>query len=69
MGQDDTASNGTRPDTAPARLAGAVLAEEAKRQEEQAARSADVVLPDDLLPGVGAEPMGLRETLRAGGRR
>ena len=67
MGQDDTASNGTRPDTAPARLAGAVLAEEAKRQQVQAERSADVVLPDDLLPGVDAEPMGLRETLRSGG--
>ena len=67
MGQDDTASNGTRPDTAPARLAGAVLAEEAKRQQVQADRSADVVLPDDLLPGVDAEPMGLRETLRSGG--
>ncbi|MET0666872.1 MAG: MFS transporter, partial [Acidimicrobiales bacterium] len=67
MGQDDTASNGTRPDTAPAKLAGAVLAEEAKRQQVQAERSADVVLPDDLLPGVDAEPMGLRETLRSGG--
>ena len=25
------------------------------------------MLPDDLLPGVGAEPMPMRETLRAGG--
>jgi ABC-type branched-subunit amino acid transport system ATPase component/sugar phosphate permease len=44
-----------------------VLAEEAKRQEEQAARSQVTVLPDDLLPGVGQEPMPLRTTLRAGG--
>ena len=54
-------------DTDPAVLAAAVLAEEAKRQEEQAARSEVIVLPDDLLPGVGAEQMPLGETLRAGG--
>jgi ABC-type branched-subunit amino acid transport system ATPase component/predicted MFS family arabinose efflux permease len=51
----------------PAALAGAVLAEEARRQEDQAARSAVTILPDDLLPGVGQAQMGLRETLRAGG--
>lgn len=51
----------------PASLAAAVLEEEAKRQEEQAARSAPVVLPDDLLPGVGTEPLRLRDTLRQGG--
>jgi ABC-type branched-subunit amino acid transport system ATPase component/sugar phosphate permease len=51
----------------PAALAAAVLAEEAKRQEEQAARSEVTVLPDDLLPGVGAEPMSLRETIKVGG--
>ena len=54
-------------DEDPAALAAAVLAEEAERQEAQAARSAVTVLPDDLLPGVGAEPMPMRETLRAGG--
>jgi len=54
-------------DADPAVLAAAVLAEEAKRQEEQAARSEVIVLPDDLLPGVGAQQMPLRETLRAGG--
>ena len=52
----------------PASLAAAVLAEEAKRQDEQAERSAQTVLPDDLLPGVGAEQMKLRETLDIGGR-
>src|SRR6478736_2732124 len=51
----------------PAALAAAVLTEEARRQEDQAARSAVTILPDDLLPGVGAEQMGMRETLRAGG--
>jgi ABC-type branched-subunit amino acid transport system ATPase component len=51
----------------PAALAAAVLAEEAKRQEEQAERSAPTLLPDDLLPGVGAEQLSLRATLREGG--
>jgi ABC-type branched-subunit amino acid transport system ATPase component/predicted MFS family arabinose efflux permease len=51
----------------PAALAAAVLTEEARRQEDQAARSAVTILPDDLLPGVGVEQMGMRETLRAGG--
>jgi ABC-type branched-subunit amino acid transport system ATPase component/sugar phosphate permease len=51
----------------PAVLANAVLTEEAKRQEEQAARSAVTILPDDLLPGVGEEQMSLRDTLHAGG--
>lgn len=58
---------GAGADTDPAALAAAVLAEEAKRQDEQAARSAVTILPDDLLPGVGAEQMPLRETFRAGG--
>jgi ABC-type branched-subunit amino acid transport system ATPase component/sugar phosphate permease len=55
------------PASDPAALAGAVLDEEAKRQAEQAARSEVTVLPDDLLPGVGAEQMPLKETLRVGG--
>ena len=40
-----------------AALAAAVLDEEARRQAEQAEREAGVVLPDDLLPGVGDKPM------------
>jgi ABC-type branched-subunit amino acid transport system ATPase component/sugar phosphate permease len=56
-----------RPAADPAALAGAVLDEEAKRQEEQAARSEVTVLPDDLLPGVGEDRMPLGETLRVGG--
>src|SRR5580765_3287782 len=51
----------------PAVLAAAVLTAEASRQEEQAARSAVTILPDDLLPGVGEEQMRLGEALRAGG--
>ena len=48
-------------------LAGAILDEEAKRRAEQAERDAETVLPDDLLPGVGDEPMTLRQGLRVGG--
>ena len=50
-----------------AELTEAVLAEEARRRADQAARDADTVLPDDLLPGVGDAPMTFREGLRAGG--
>ena len=46
-------------------LAASVLAEEARRQEAGAPRP-EVVLPDDLLPGVGAEAMSLGAALRAG---
>jgi ABC-type branched-subunit amino acid transport system ATPase component/sugar phosphate permease len=56
----------TVPD--PAALAAAVLDEEAKRQAEQAARSAEVILPDDLLPGVGDAPMTMREAVQSGGK-
>ena len=52
----------------PAALVATVLDEEAKRQAAQAARDADaVVLPDDLLPGVGDEAMSLRKVIGAGG--
>ena len=50
------------------RLAAAVLDEEARRQIEQAERDEAVVFPDDLLPGVGDEPMTLREAMVVGGR-
>ena len=53
----------------PAALVATVLDEEARRHEE-ADRDADrVVLPDDLLPGVGGDEMPLRDVLRVGGRR
>jgi ABC-type branched-subunit amino acid transport system ATPase component/sugar phosphate permease len=47
-------------------LTATVLESEARRRDEAAGREA-VVLPDDLLPGVGGEPMSLRSALRAGG--
>lgn len=55
-------------DDAPASLAAAVLDEEARRQEAQAA-STVTILQDDLLPGVGSEAMPLREGVRAGGTK
>ena len=51
----------------PANLASAVFEEESKRLAEQEAKSEVVVLPDDLLPGVGEAPMTLRQGIRAGG--
>ena len=51
----------------PAALAAKVLEEEAKRQAEQQSRDDVVTLPDDLLPGVGGDPMSLREAVRHGG--
>ena len=47
-------------------LASVVLGEEARREQEQRTRES-VVLPDELLPGVGDEELGLREAVRAGG--
>jgi ABC-type branched-subunit amino acid transport system ATPase component/predicted MFS family arabinose efflux permease len=44
-----------------------VLDEEAARQEAQARAKERVIFPDDLLPGVNAPPMSLREGLRIGG--
>jgi ABC-type branched-subunit amino acid transport system ATPase component/predicted MFS family arabinose efflux permease len=60
-------TEGSAAGTDPAALAARVLAEEAKRQAEQAARSEVTVLPDDLLPGVGAEQMPLKQALHVGG--
>ena len=53
--------------SAPAALVATVLEEEAKRQAAQDAAQTETVLPDDLLPGVGAQDMSLREGLRQGG--
>ena len=47
-------------------LAAAVLEEESRRDAARAP-APPVVLPDDLLPGVGGEEMPLREALRIGG--
>ncbi len=51
----------------PGALAEEVLKEEAKRQEELKEKDADVILPDDLLPGVGDDFMPLRQGIKAGG--
>jgi len=47
-------------------LAATVLDEERRRQDAGAARP-EVILPDDLLPGVGADPMSLGQAISAGG--
>jgi ABC-type branched-subunit amino acid transport system ATPase component/predicted MFS family arabinose efflux permease len=47
-------------------LTAGVLEEEARRIESQRTRE-EVVLPDDLLPGVGAEPMSLTSAVRTSG--
>lgn len=57
-------------DTDPAALAARVLNEEARRQDEQrAVASQQLVVSDDLLPGVGDDELSFREVLHAGGRR
>ncbi len=60
------AAGAVGPIGSPASLAAGVLDEEERRRAAQAA-STTVVLPDDVLPGVGAEPLTLREGLRQGG--
>ncbi len=52
------------PPDDPALLTDALLREEAERG---AARATAAVLPNDLLPGALAEPLGFREILRRGG--
>ena len=65
----ETEDSGTQPaDRSAAGLAAAVLDEEARRQIEQAERDKAVMFPDDLLPGVGDEPMTLREAMIVGGK-
>ena len=56
-------SQGGTGDTAS--LAATVLDEESRRQAESSTAE-QVVLPDDLLPGVGGQPMALGDALRAG---
>ena len=48
-------------------LTAVVLREEEVRRDAQAQAEAGEVLPDDLLPGVGGDPMPLRDGLRSGG--
>jgi ABC-type branched-subunit amino acid transport system ATPase component/predicted MFS family arabinose efflux permease len=58
----------TESTATPVSLAGAVLDEEARRQEAHG-KTEPVVLPDDMLPGVGGEPVTLRHALRDAGVR
>ncbi len=48
-------------------LTSVIFDEEAQRQQAQQEAEAEVVLPDDLLPGVGGKAMSLQEGFRAGG--
>ncbi len=68
LADDSPVEEGDSPVEEAASLAAAVLDEEAKRQARQAERDEMVVLPDDLLPGVGDEAMSLPEALKVGGR-
>jgi len=60
-------TEGTARSGTTAGLAQAVLDAEAERQERQADTAREVLFADELLPGVGAEPMTLREGVRVGG--
>lgn len=51
----------------PALLTAGLVADEERRQQGQATRARRVEFADDLLPGVGGDPMSLREGLRRGG--
>lgn len=60
-------SSSALPEGAPASLVAGVLDEEARRRAEYDTRQGSAVLPDDALPGVGAEPLSLRAGLTHGG--
>ncbi|MCH1512198.1 MAG: ATP-binding protein [Acidimicrobiales bacterium] len=60
----DQASN--RTDAAS--ISATILEEEEARREALEEASADTVLPDDLLPGVGDEEMTFREGIQKGGK-
>lgn len=51
-----------------ASMTGAVLEEEAARRAAQAAKDEPTLFPDELLPGVGGDPMTLTEGLKKGGK-
>ncbi|KPM53589.1 ABC transporter [Frankia sp. R43] len=48
-------------------LAAGLIDAEAERRERQAQARRDVLFADELLPGVGGEPLSLRQGLAAGG--
>jgi ABC-type branched-subunit amino acid transport system ATPase component/MFS family permease len=61
----DEESTATPGLSSAAALAGQVMQEEQTRQEANAAEQ--FLLPDDLLPGMSGDTMGMREALRIGG--
>ena len=65
--QPNPEANQPRDANDAASLAENILEEEAKRQEELKKKDSDIILPDDLLPGVGEKPLTLKEGVRAGG--
>ena len=65
---DHGESSTTAGPTSVAALTGTVLDEEAARQAAQAASEQEVLFADELLPGVGGEPMTLREGMEKGGK-
>ncbi|ONH52095.1 ABC transporter [Frankia sp. CcI49] len=66
-----TAPTGPAPATedgpSVAGLAAGLIDAEAERRERQAQARRDVLFADELLPGVGGEPLSLRQGLAAGG--
>ncbi len=63
---DDLPADPGPPATA-AGLAAGLIEAEADRRARQAEARREVLFPDDLLPGVGGEPVSLRTALAAGG--
>jgi len=61
VGADDGALGGA------AALTAAVLAEDEAREVAQARAQEQVIFPDDLLPGVNAAPLSLRQGIKRGG--
>ncbi|MEM1335546.1 MAG: MFS transporter, partial [Actinomycetota bacterium] len=66
-GAVDEPSAPNAPDASTASFAAAILDEEADRLADEARRSTVAVRADELLPGVGAEEIPLRDGLRRGG--
>ncbi|HUB21954.1 MAG TPA: ATP-binding protein [Streptosporangiaceae bacterium] len=55
------------PHATAAGLAAGLIEAESERRARQAEASREVLFPDDLLPGVGGEPVPLSKALAAGG--
>ncbi|MEX5635402.1 ATP-binding protein [Parafrankia sp. FMc2] len=62
---DGGLGNGAAPSVAG--LAAGLIDAEAERQARQSRSQQEVLFADDLLPGVGGEPLSLRQGLAAGG--